>query len=515
MADFTYPSNDLQQRQRLLSTLGSFWSDVYAGVAQVEDYVAARGELEQQGFVNLQEAADAISRLTVPVFHTERHYQLSLQEGSRDTTEAAQLRFGGDGVFGASAHLYGRAQVEHWAFPLPADLVDVHLITNRVTDPSLTLVNGIDFVINATQSTITFKQNPFDNELFVQSDVMTGDVVTDKEINLWLHNAKFDHLHIYTHFSHIFDTKLPSSAHARQLLNAVMDAVTNGTAKEQVTQALSALTDISLAKESEEVVEITKDHSHTLVLTDKNVYRFSKSATALVAKGDNVVPGQSLVDSLQVFELNRGTLPDVRALALEEGYLATGYYGPLQFENKAETLTVIENDTTERTRLEFPIGGHPLDVTKFFADMHANGIARGKTLANLMDTRTVQVGEPTAANLPTTINPFEFLVKNVLRGNVFLATLKVGDIGKEALGFEYGHLLRRVIPPHTGMLLLLELQGFRDSVTLGNDVETLGTFTGLTPLEDQIPGDSSVSPESGALVGTERVSIHKVSGTCQ
>ena len=127
MADFTYPSNDLQQRQRLLSTLGSFWSDVYAGVAQVEDYVAARGELEQQGFVNLQEAADAISRLTVPVFHTERHYQLSLQEGSRDTTEAAQLRFGGDGVFGASAHLYGRAQVEHWAFPLPADLSLIHI----------------------------------------------------------------------------------------------------------------------------------------------------------------------------------------------------------------------------------------------------------------------------------------------------------------------------------------------------------------------------------------------------
>ena len=95
----------------------------------------------------------------------------------------------------------------------------------------------------------------------------------------------------------------------------------------------------------------------------------------------------------------------------------------------------------------------------------------------------------------------------MLRGNVFIATLKVGDFGDGALGFEDGHFLRQMIPPHTGMLLLLELQGFSDSVTLGNDVETLGTFTGLAPLSDQIA--------ESTFVGTERVSIHVVSDTCQ
>ena len=516
--DFTYPSNDLQQHRRLCAVLGSFWCDVYDGRAQVIDYVQSRGRLEQQGYIDLQEIVDAGSRNTVPVFHTEQWYRLTLKESSRETDEAALLRFGEDGVFGQSSHFYGVPVEGRFAYPVPADLAAVSVISNRVTEPSVTFIDGIEYVLNAEHSFIEFRSDPFENELIPKSDVRQAGEVVDREVYLWMRNAKFDHSHIHTHFSYALGKKLRSTLESRNLLNAVFDTVTGGTAKKEISDALSALSGIPLAHANETVVDVVKDHSHLLVLTDKNVYRFSKTATALVAPQDAVVPGQSLVDALQIFELNRGQLPtDIRAIALEKGYLASGYLGHLQFENKVETLTVVEaaDDAAARTRISFPLGGHPEDVEKFFDAAHANGIARGKTLANLLDLRTNQVGEPTAANLPTTINPLKFLVENVLRGNAFVATLKVGDFGANALGFEDGHFLRQMIPPHTGMLLLLELQGFSDSVTLGNDVETLGTFTGLAPLADQVLGAPETPPANDAYVGTERVSMHVVSGTCQ
>ena len=508
--EFTYPRNDLQQRRRLCAVLGSFWCDVYDGRAQVTDYAQARGRLEQQGYIDLQEIADASSRNTVPVLHTEQWYRLTLKESSRETDEAALLRFDENGVFGQSSHFYGVPVEGRFAYPVPTELAAVSVITNRITEPSVTFIDGIEYVIHAKHSFVEFLTDPFKNDLIPKSDVWQAGEVVDREVYLWLRNAKFDHSHIHTHFSYALGKRLRSTPESRNLLNAVFDTVTGGTAKKEISDALSALSGIPLARDDETVIDVVKDHSHLLVITDKHVYRFSKTATSLVVPQDVVVPGQALVDALQIFELNRGQFPaSIRAISLEEGYLATGYLGHLQFENKEETLTVVEaeDDATARTRISFPLGGHPEDAEKFFDAAHANGITRGKTLANLLDLRTNQVGEPTATNLPTTINPLKFLVENVLRGNVFIATLKVGDFGDGALGFEDGHFLRQMIPPHTGMLLLLELQGFSDSVTLGNDVETLGTFTGLAPLSDQIA--------EGTFVGTERVSIHVVSEACQ
>jgi hypothetical protein len=145
-----------------------------------------------------------------------------------------------------------------------------------------------------------------------------------------------------------------------------------------------------------------------------------------------------------------------------------------------------------------------LDIDKFFDDAHAAGVARNQTLAHLLDTRTNKVGEPKSSNLPATINPLKFLTENVLRGNAFVVRLAAAAFGTNAAGLQHMHLLRKIIPPHTAMITILELQGFKDFVTI-EESESLSIFVGTTPMSDTI-----TIPD-----GADRVGIRLVTGTCQ
>jgi hypothetical protein len=518
MTAFIYPENDLQKPDVLLGVLGSFWSDTYAGRSQVRSYTRARGNLEEQGYNNLREAENAISRRSLPVFHTQRWYQLVLKKSDHNSTEGALLAFDDGANFG-DPHFYGVVNQTLHTYPLPANMVHANALVNRLTETSLTLLEGVDFVINRERNLITFAEDPLDNLLFETQEIWCGDQVCDTEALLWAFNAEFDYSYLQEQHGYVLEASFKSSQLSKDLVNAAIDAVVGGTAKEQVEQALSAMMDIPLAVGNETVEVITPDRNHLLVMTDKRVYRFNKVTTAAVEIGDVLEPGQSMVDAFQVHALNRGTVSSaVRAVALGHGYLAAGFTGELQFDNKEVDLEVLlttdSGNNTDYTKIKFEVGGHPFDVDKFFNDIHAAGIADGQTLAHLMDTRTTKVGEPVASNLPAKINPLGFMVKNVLRNNVFIVTAKVRDFGDNALRFEHAHLLRRIIPPHTSMLLLLELQGFDDSVTMSSSVETLGTFTGTEFLNDQVlgvyPGDNL-----DGTIGVERVTARNVARTCQ
>ena len=143
-------------------------------------------------------------------------------------------------------------------------------------------------------------------------------------------------------------------------------------------------------------------------------------------------------------------------------------------------------------------------MDKFFNEIHARGVANDETLAHLLDTRTNKVGEPTTVNLPATINPLQFLAETALRGNAFVVRLSMAAFGEGAAGLQHVQFLRKIIPPHTAMLLLIELQGLRDSVNIVTG-EDLSSFTGAEPLSEPIsaPDDSN------------RTSIRLVTGTCQ
>jgi hypothetical protein len=502
--------------------------------------VRAKGQIENQTVQDLLETIAALSRYTVPIFHRDNWYPLRLLKSARNATVVSVPKYDGTLTYD-SKHRYDQPAdpIGAHTWPIPTGLAEANLILNRFTEPSLTWANGTEFELS--DEAITFYTNPFDDVRVSKQPVYTDGEVTDEEALLWIFRGGFDWDQIYRQFAYVLGIRLQSSSGYRDLINAVFDALVSGSTRRQMEMAMAAITGIPLVLETQETVEqVANDGKHRLVITDQHVYRFALSSTPIVEVGDIVYAGDSLTDSLDVHEFNRGVVPsDLQALAMGPGFLETCYYGDLVFENKDVPLEVTEaaDDPYGYTYVKFGLGGFPLDVQRFFDDVHERGIAAAEaaidpcddvdvitipgdecngvpeqtirlgTLAHRLDRRVEKIGEPTAAALPSTINPLQFLVENVLRNNVTIIRIRISDLGRDALGLHAARFFYRVVPPHTAVILVVEITVGPDDVDPDEHFEeTLVTFQGMTPLvEDVSESDVDVS-----VVGARRISF-----TCQ
>ncbi len=255
----------------------------------------------------------------------------------------------------------------------------------------------------------------------------------------------------------------------------------------------------------------------------------------VVAVGDTVHAGDSLTDGLRLTELNTGQTPaDLQVLSLGRGFVSACFQGDLLFENKDVPLEVITDDPSGYTKLQWGLGGFPLDVAKFFDELHARGVAASQagnpatasnltkipgdpcenvpdifrppgTLAHLLDRREIRTGEPTAASLPKTINPLQFVIANVLRNNAFLVRVKSVGMPANRLGLHNVRILRKIIPPHTAMILIIDLSLQADGVAVTQVGEQLTTFQAMEPLVEEV---------SPTLVGDAKLGLRVISGSC-
>lgn len=503
MAKYTYPSRDLDKPQRLLDQLGSFWGGTYAGSFQTERYVFGRARLEQQTEQITQEAVDAVSRFKVPVYHTDLWYQLVLRESDLNN-ETAIARYGEGRYYGPDPvtgfdFQYGVPSFANgYTFPAPAGLVAAPLIFNRLSAPSLSLLPGLDFTLDLATARLSFRENPFDNELIPKRNIYEGDQVVDREAALWVQRAQIDQGYVFAHFGYVLGLNLPSSPSYRTFINGIWDGIVEGGHYQAVADSLAAVADAAVVKNDEEtVVDVIKDALHLLVITDAEVYRYNRDAVAVVSVGDVVRRGDQLIEAVKIYEFNRGELPeDLRAVTLHSGFLTQGYYDGVTFYNKTVDVAVDTSDVF--TRVSFELGGWPGDVAKFWEEFHVRGVAAGQTLAHLLDTRTNKVGEPGVSNLPATINPLGFLIQNVLRNNAFVIRLKPSQFGPHALPLWTVNQLRRIVPPHTGYIVIVQLDVDEDNIVMeGPGTETEAGYTEeLVPYlasevisEDLDPGD--------------------------
>lgn len=479
---YRYPASDLDRREALLSLLGSFWNDVFTQAGLVESLLESRARQDQQTLVNLNEAAGCLSRQQTPVLHAQRWLPLTLLASDRNRADLLKIRYGEPGlVYGDRSYTYGSASRLRWladpmlaadqtvevfernalaAFPLPHDVRHVRLIASTVGAPSVVLTSGVDFVIDEARGTLVFRTNPFEDSRLAPEPVYTGAEETDQQLTLWLFNAQTDKRYLQSHVAYPLQVTVPSAESAKQYLNAVWDGLVEGTGESHIRRVLAAVLDIELVQHDRETVEAidTGDADFLWIITDQHAYRFQKDDTPLVAVGDVVFRDQSLTKALQFFEFNRGEVPpadEVPSLQMPRETLGDGYRDGLAFVNAARDVTL--QTTDGHAELRFPLGGWPDDVERFWREVHTRGISQGMTLAEALDTRTNKVGQPTAAVLPTTINPLEFLVQNHLRNNAWLAKLDLRRRNPDALPLSLLRALRWLQPPHTWVIVLLQL----------------------------------------------------------
>lgn len=513
-----YPANDFQNKEKLLNVLGTHWTNTYGGKDFVEEFVRSRGELEDQNHINLTEACDLLSRLDAPVYHKEKWLRVVLKESDR---RKRPIKYGDGTVYGeqpitGQMPLYGGSlTAAEYVFPLTQPLVFSQLAQNKISEPSLSWFHGIDFTLNSDGSAVIFKTDPFADSNLVPVEIFDGDVVTDREITLWFKNADLDKNYLYTHIGYAVNIYGKSSESYKNLLNAYIDSLVTGATKSSFEKAVASMLGVRVVQNDQEVVELIDASGDNLVIvTDKEAYLFNVNDTATVSVGDTVYKGQLLTSAASVHELNTGVIPS-GVVALNIGSdMMSGYIDGVMFCDTTVN-TVVEENVDGKTKISFDLVGHPSDVEKFWDDVHAEGIRRGATLAELLDTRGYPPPyEPTAATLPTTVNPLAFLIKNILRFNAFVVKIDLSMKMPGAFGINQVDLIRRMTPPWTALFLITTGTQIEPPVNLtqpGDETEaggseSLSTFIGAEPVEESVTGSDHVS---------ERVRLAVVEGFCR
>ncbi len=460
---YEYPGNSLDRGRRLIGLLGSFWSTFYEGRELVGALCEATAEVYQQQWLDLMESVRAFSRYEVPIFHTENWYLHVLRQSEK--------------VPGLKA------------WEAPPRFGSAPALMNRLAEPSVVLTHGTDYYTQ--DGYIDFTVDPFTDERWGTRPVFGPDgTQIDTELFVWVFRGAFDWEQVYEHWGYVLGLRLTSSEAYRDLLNALFDATTGGTAAAQVQFAYAAMLGLPLAIGNETVEQIVEDGAGRAVVTNRSVYRLPAGAEPSVAVGDALTAGQSLTLDLQFAELNNGVVPSwVRALAVGRQYLLGAFGSDLVFANESlPTEVTVGSDGF--TRIEFPIGGFPLDVDEFWDLTHARGIAYGATLAELLDTRTIKLDQPGPSNLPALINPVAFLCENVLRTNAVLVLVRMRAAAPGAIGLHPARFVSKIVPPGTTVFVLIEVSPRTTSIKLdeaaGADApggrHEIGAFHGANPV---------------------------------
>lgn len=453
MSNFTWPT-ELDDARRLLTVVGSFWAETYASSDFVGSFLHAKAQSQVQAQLDLYELLASFSRFNLPVFHKENWSILLLRESELNSSNLPVW----DGTYNFDSGLNFDTPVDSSLFiwPAPAGLANAQVITNQITQASLTFTRGVDFILQ--NDTVRFRSNPFSAAEAAPVQLFENGQPVDRVLYLWVYSGEYDWDTVYKQFGYVLDLKLKSSRTYKEVVNAVYDGLVEGTTSRCVEDFMSAVCDVALVKGTEVVKYILEDATGKWVITDKNAYGYASQATVTVAVGDTVVAGQTLTDTLTFHDFNRGQLPnDMRALALSSGTLSAAFFRELVFENKVVPL-VVEEDVDGYTKVSFEIGGWTSDVSQFWDTAHQAGIQSGETLAMHLDTRSNKTGQPTVTALPSTVNPAKFLVENIYRGNTFWISVKPQAFGRDAVGMHAARYLRKLIPPQTLCLLFIEQQ---------------------------------------------------------
>jgi hypothetical protein len=497
-----YDSKPYQHGEALLNALGSFWHTVFGDEEILRSYFQGRTLEAAQAYRGYLEAVANLSRYEVKPFHRDNWHYITFLESditSDMPTYGSSFNYGDGYQYGV------RYTTSKYSAAMPGKMVAAALAYDRILDPSLTWTSGIDFKLDVDNEVILFRENPFEAGIKV-FDVFDG-TTADREGGLWLYAAQFDREYIWTNFGYALGVYMESSDYYKDFISAFGDAYPMGPSLKIVHRIITALTGAPLVKEEWETVEeIQQAADHLLIVTDKHSYRAPVSSTCLVSTGDKLVGGTPLTDAVEIIELDAKTPipPDtIPALSVGRDLISGPYQAELVFEN-VDTNWYYAGVRSGTDLIQFAVGGVEEDVEEFWNGVHDRCLVSGKSLKSyIMESCSpgAKAPGPTQPVGPA-VNPLQFILTNLLKNNLFLVKIKPMAFGVKAPGSSYLHLLRRILPPHTSYVVLVELTPNEDEVDLSALPEELEMAFAVEP-DDQYDTLSDV----GEVVGLRLVPV--------
>jgi hypothetical protein len=537
----TYPFEYFDSGMPMLSVLGTFWHK-YFDKDPVVHYLKGSAIEAAQRYVHYLEAIASTNRHDVPIFHEEKWYALSIRESALEDGDANLISYDATGTYGGGDRYGVPRATRLYAFQLPNDFSHIGLLLNRIINPSLGWVEGVEYFVQ--DGVLYMRQNPFDLVEMPKRNIVDSDGnVTDRETMFWCFNVKQDWEHIYEHFGYVISLRLEDSTELyRDVVNAYWDAFTGCLSTHELETLLAALAGVPVVIEETETVEVVSASTRKLVIvTDQHSYRFSPNANAIVSVGDTVTLGQVMVDTVLFYDLASQTGirdmlldcilvesvdtvessssvisagksnvidPDcpsgyqssVLALSFGPRYLTGGYLGELTFENKKVTVDY-EGTSGNQAIVTFEVGGFATDVEAFWDNVQTNG-----NLADYWDTRAVKTAAPAANQLPAHVNPLQFVLENILGNNTLVVRYRTASFGVEAAGINALRPLRQVLPPQTTLLVIIEITADDEYYDLDSEVtETVTTHDATPALSETYVMSTSMQ---------ETVRVYSALGTC-
>lgn len=479
----SYPYFDLEGGRLLLAQIGSFWTRIFQDSNVLQEHFRSAGNEQGQTYLNYLEAVATVSRLTVPVFHTEDWYLITARESDANNLasvyRADDLVYGpqpagGDRPEGFVQTYGGRDRQDVFQIPLPEPMRDAeYTLQNQVTLPSRVWVYGVDYTIDREQNLLRFAKDPFSDPAVTIRDILneSGEII-DRELALWAYRGKFDLEQVWNYFGYVLSVKLTSSEDYKDLLNALWDMYVLGPSLKGFQGFLAAMAGTPTIIDAEETVEVVRTEGDTkLVVTTTRSYRVPAAATIIVSVGDVLHVGDPITDAVQIAEL-QGYAPDyslLNSIAISPSFTTTLYTCELVFRNEQVELEYLGPDDNGRVVVRFEVSGFPADVELFWERAHEQGIADGATLAELLDQRTNKVGQPPPSAMPEYVNPLEMIVGNLMRNNLFVIRLNETSFGDMAPGSTVLSFLRDITPPNTTYVILHQVGPFEEEFDLVPD----------------------------------------------
>jgi len=469
---------------------GSFWSETYEGAAQTESLFEAVAELAKQFAVQTDEAFSAINREALHPYRRVRWSSLTMKSSELNTITGGLLHYGDGAVFGPQTdgrrYEYGVANTTFFIYPAPTGLRNCSYLTTRINGSGRCWLLGVDVLLDITRHVFIFREDPL-----LDASVAVSLQDDDHIAGLWICDGTFEHHDTYNQygFVHGFQSD-QDSAQQRAGLLPVAEGIVTGTNTKDFCELLAAGTGVPLVPTNSVVRALGSDVTGDFLATDAAIYRIPAGSSTPYRVGDTIPANSFITDDVILQQFSQPDVPSwFKALGLSRGIMAVGVADGLMLFN--DDVDLVVDQTVSPPRVSFDVGGTPEAARAFFDNVQARFVAADLSFWDALQSEY-------GAN-PTTINPLEFFIKHWFRGSLLVIRLTSPALRNAAKAhLKFIHKLK---PPHTLLVILVDLQPPKQKFTIGAD--RIGQFLGTTP-------------NSGLVrIPAQRVSIRYVATNCE
>ena len=491
----------------LFRQLGSFWSKFFEDRELIRRYCDGSSLIAAQDYLNMLEAAAALSRTTVPAFHREIWTPYVVKRSQ--LTQGTPIVLGMDPPVVLGPQPDGSIYQTNAVFELGGDTIQRNTAAYpldpppaaggfRIVDdpfaPTVLLTRNVDFYIEAGRILFPATLDPFTTGAFPTRNVLDDDNELDQELIIWVADALYDQAFMYDHWGSLLGYRETSSGRYNDVINALFNMRYGGPTISNFRQAIGAITGVATTGTANETVEtITTDSDgNILVITDANVHRLNSREVLApgVAVGATLAPGRFLSSTVRIYSrpgmlesadkfyaangwpLDQFIL-DVPRLRLPRGIL--GNYG-----NDAG-MTVVWDDEVPLQFYGYDSNGNPLLRFELGATVESQDIYwqriwdRNETQGTSLEPLFAPyITDPAFTQQDVgIINPMKFFLQEFIRTDLHIVVVDLDAIPVEAPTLTALQRLPYLLPAHTFMVIIGNDRTPVDTHSLDDSSDTL------------------------------------------